>query len=220
LAGSQPAFFMSHMLQDIPVCFQWLSLTGGGSTRHTRNMDRAEYVAQESAYLKREWDAGNHLPDLYKAVEFCQAAEIPLFDWCAIAVLNLIIATYNGDRPGGPGKRGRYEAPRAKFKNYFRHLRRWQVVHAELRKRDLTLENIRRPQGRLSAKEKEKAAKVEDAIQAARNRLKEATDPRDGASKLQLLDSCLRIEEWRTRGDTTLASVLRNSPSIRNLKDF
>jgi len=30
---------MSHMLQEIPVVFQWLALTSGASMRHERDMD-------------------------------------------------------------------------------------------------------------------------------------------------------------------------------------
>jgi hypothetical protein len=205
---------MSHMLQIIHLRFQWLSLTTGDSARHECDMKLAEYIARESADLKRKWDAGNHLPDLFEAVKFCHVTEIPPFDWCAVAVFNLIIAAYNGYRPSRSGKSGRYEAPRAKFKNYYRHLRRSRILKAELRKRGLTVEDIRRSRGRLPDKEKEKARKVEDAIQAAIERLSKATDPRDGASKRQLLDSCWQTEEWRTGGDATLQSVLRNSPSI------
>src|ERR1035437_9353597 len=36
----KPAFFMSRVLQNNPVCFQWFALTNGWSTQHDCNMEQ------------------------------------------------------------------------------------------------------------------------------------------------------------------------------------
>ena len=204
---------MSRVLRNILIEFQWFRTYAGGSTRHGRNMGKeadeallAAYYARESEALKRAWDAGNHLPDLYQAVVFCTAYSIPLFDWCGVAVLNLIIATYNGDKPG---EEGRFGQPRAKFKNHYRHIRRWEVLRAEVR--SLGLNPVLTLDRKRGAPPKDIARKLAEAFKATADRLNKA-DPRDTPTRKQIKESYRTVESWRAEGNATLKAVIRNSP--------
>jgi len=58
LAGPYPAIFMAHVLQDISMYFQRLSLTAGNSTPRERDMKRPREVirSRRGSRQQRAWN--------------------------------------------------------------------------------------------------------------------------------------------------------------------
>jgi hypothetical protein len=82
-------------------------------------------------FRKQFCDAG-WWPALFDAVEYCQKVSIPLPEWAAVAVLNLIQERHFED-----GKAGGYGSAHGKFSMDYAHYLRWQAVGHALQTKGL-----------------------------------------------------------------------------------
>ena len=78
MAAIRAAIFMSRMLQDFPVTFQWAPTGRGGSTRHRRDAD----ATQAGVKFRQKPAAGGHAVRWLLMLRVCRAAIPGLVHTC------------------------------------------------------------------------------------------------------------------------------------------
>lgn len=94
----------------------------------TGPMTAQDMHERDLAELKIQFCDAGWWPALFGAVKYCQTVSIPLPEWAALAVLNLI-----QDRHFEDGKAGGYGSARGKFNMDYAHRLRWEAVDLALR---------------------------------------------------------------------------------------
>ncbi len=123
----------------------------------TRGPTPEEYFAQEFAVWEKEWTEAGHLPALFDTVRLAQVNGLALPEWCALAVMNLIIERFN--TLGGKKRRSRYVID-------FAHWLRWQTLSRMFAMRGI--EYAKRP-----GRPKRQARGIEEAREEASEQLRE-----------------------------------------------
>lgn len=88
-------------------------------------MKARDYHASQLAKMQPLWEAGMW-PALFDAVRYCAAAEIPLPEWVALAVLNLIQDRFHDGSAGGV--EGAYGDVKGRLRMDYAHYLRWQAL--------------------------------------------------------------------------------------------
>jgi hypothetical protein len=114
--------------------------------------DDVDHDAAKSADYERLW-ANERLPVLFEAVRYCTSFEIPLWEWAATAVLNLILEHHFGGLEGQQ-KRGTAKQHRRRYRDEHLHYTRWQALSLAIERQGHGKELFRR-RGKPSASETE-----------------------------------------------------------------
>lgn len=164
-------------------------------------LNAAEYHRQELDVFRRLFEEAKMWRALFNAVEYCHAVEMPLPEWAAIAVLNLI-----QDRHFADGEAGGYGSAAGKNSMDYAHFLRRNAVRGALRQHDL--EDLPdRGRGRPSAQSGiTKAAVLREAMDLLKgNRLARATSAAQMEESFRLVEESLKRKEMRFRFDLLLS---------------
>lgn len=155
-------------------------------------MTPEEYYAQELSGFEALWNAG-HLPGLFDAVFFCQIQKLPLPEWAALGVCNLILERHHSASSG----RGGFSRVKKRFEEDNLHFQRWSALDFQLRLAGL-LDRTRKP-GRPSKAATGDQAKWKAAIAAAAGAL--AIENVSEAELRQITESYDLVKKSRDGGE-------------------
>lgn len=91
--------------------------------------DRPKVYDDDLDELKAIWDENRWWPALGNVVQYCHTVEIPLPEWAALEVFNLIREHHFA---GGAGQPGAYNGTKGKFNMDYAHWLRWKAVTVAL----------------------------------------------------------------------------------------
>jgi hypothetical protein len=116
-------------------------------------MTQQQLFREELAKFGELWDAKNPNPIvLFEAVRCCHAGGLPLPDWAAVAVLNVIVKNHHLAK----GKAGRGGGVKETLEMNLAHYQRWGAVNLVLKiygLKELPKARGRPASGKLTAKE-------------------------------------------------------------------
>jgi hypothetical protein len=177
----------------------------------SRGPTAEEYYAEQLEECRTSFDAG-HLPALHDAVELCHLWQIPLPEWAALALLNLIREKYFA-----PGERDRTQNPKWRYERDFIDFVRWNRMKAFFTDEGVTDEHIAQSlapanRGRPTGDDRESKNKVRLVSERASASLKGTIaqgEPR------QIVESFVRVWDAHLAGDTARYTFTHSVPPLR-----
>ena len=155
------------------------------------------YFTAELAGFERAFANNKRLRPIFAAVEFCHLHQLPLPEWAALAVMNLIL-----ERQHLPGTRGAGNSPKAQARNDYVDYQRWLVLSRVLMRRGLPPQAKRKSAGKPTKQEAETLRRYDDAYAEACELLKKRKEglPVVGGTPTQVRASFDRLEKARADG--------------------